>query len=264
MIDLHCHLLPGIDDGPRTAQESVELGDAAFADGIRVVAATPHLRGDYPMVRAEELAARCQELRTTFDAYCVPVEIVPAAEVDLTWAQGASEEQLRLASYGQQGTTLLLETPYPPLPPDFERRIFELFTTRGIRVLLAHPERNPTFQHDPERLAELVRRDVLVQVTAHSLVEAARRSRSRRLAEALVKEGLAHVIASDSHGTSDSHASRRGSPRLADAVRAAEALAPERARWMVSDAPAAVIAGAPLVPPSSPRPRGLLGRFARG
>jgi protein-tyrosine phosphatase len=258
MIDLHCHLLPGIDDGPRTAEESVELGDAAFADGIRVVAATPHLRGDHPMVRAEELAARCEELRTTFDAHCVPVEIVPAAEISLTWAQGASEEQLRLATYGQRGTDLLLETPYPPLPPDFERRIFELFTTRGIRVLLAHPERNPTFQEDPERLAELVRRDVLVQVTALSLVAAARRSRSRRLAEALVKEGLVHVIASDSHGPI------RPSPLLSDAVAVAEHLAPERAMWMVTDAPAAIIAGEPLVPPSSPRPRGLLARLGRG
>jgi protein-tyrosine phosphatase len=258
MIDLHCHLLPGIDDGPGTAEESVELGDAAFADGIRVAAATPHLRGDYPMVRAEELAARCEQLRTTFDAYCVPLEVVPAAEVSLSWAEEATEEELRLASYGQQGTDLLLETPYPPLPPDFERRIFELFTTRGIRVLLAHPERNPTFQHDPERLMELVRRDVLVQVTAHSLAGAARRSRSRRLAEALVQEGLAHVIASDSHGP------RRSLPMLSDAVAVAESIAPERARWMVSDAPAAIIAGAPLVPPPLPRPRGLLRRFVRG
>ena len=257
MIDLHCHLLPGIDDGPETADESVELGDAAFADGIRVVAATPHLRGDYPMVRVEELAARCEQLRETFDAYCVPLEVIPAAEVSLSWAEGASEEQLRLASYGQRGTCILLETPYPPLPPDFERRIFELFTTRGIRVLLAHPERNPSFQQDPERLAELVRRDVLVQVTSQSLVNAARRSHSRRLAEALVKEGLAHVIASDSHGP------RRSMPRLSDAVAFAESLAPERAWWMVSEAPAAILDGAPLAPPPLPRPRGLLARFAR-
>ena len=258
MIDLHCHLLPDIDDGPRSPKESVDLGDAAFADGTRVLAATPHLRGDHPAVVPAELAQRCEELRRDFEAYCVPVEIVSGGEVDLGWAERASDEDLRLVTYGQRGTDLLLETPYGPLDQSFEFRVYERFAGTGIRLLLAHPERNPSFQRDPARLAELVRTGVLIQITAGSLVSASGRSRSRRLAEHLVREGLAHVIASDSHGPG------RRAPRLSAAVDAAERLDPARALWMATEAPATILAGEPLDPPvSAPRRRGLLDRLTK-
>ena len=257
MIDLHCHLLAGIDDGPADIEASLELARAAQRDGTETIAATPHLRADHPQVRPHELAARCAALRERIAEAGLPLRIVSGGEVDTLWAQRASDEDLRLASFGQRGADLLLETPYGPLPDAFENLVFAL-TLRGYRILLAHPDRNPTFQRDPERLAELVRRGALVQVTALSLANPERGSRSRRMALGLVERGLAHVIASDSH------AADWRAPNLSAGVEAAARLAPRRARWMVTDAPAAVLAGAPLPEPPDERPRrGPLG-FRRG
>lgn len=188
VIDLHCHLLPALDDGPAEEQASIALARRLVEDGVRIAAATPHLRSDHPDVAPAELAGRCRALEDRCADEGVPLRIVPGGEVDLLWAQSASAEDLALASYGQRGSDLLVETPYGPLPRSFERLVSEL-QEAGFRILLAHPERSPTFQQDPQRLAELVARAVLVQVTASSLVGNPRRSRSTGLARALVENG---------------------------------------------------------------------------
>jgi protein-tyrosine phosphatase len=251
VIDLHCHLLPGIDDGPRDMAEAVALATEAARDGVRVVAATPHARDDHPGVHVDELAQRCRQVALALPAD-VELEIVPGAELDLLWAQRASDEELRLASYGGRGTDLLIETPYGELPLSFEDLLFAL-TVRGFRLLLAHPERSPAFQDDRGRLRRLAERGVLLQVTAPGLI-APRRSPHGRLARWLVQEGVAQVIASDAH----SAASIRP-PLLGAAVARAAALDPVRARWMVEDAPAAILAGEPLPEPPPQR----VGRLLR-
>ena len=258
VIDLHSHVLPGIDDGPRDLDGSLELVRAVREDGVTILAATPHLRADFPRVRVEEIASRCVSLNQHVREHG-DVQIVPAGEVDILWAHSASADELRLASYWQRGTDLLLETPYGPLMSNFERLVFQI-SVQGFRVLLAHPERNPTFQQDPKRLAALAERGVLLQVTAQSLAGSNRRSRSRRLALDLVREGIAHVIASDSHSAQSVRAS------LSAGVAAAAAVAPARAEWMVTDVPAAVLAGEPLPAAPSDRQaprRGLLRRGRR-
>lgn len=248
VIDLHCHLLPALDDGPAEEQASIALARRLVEDGVRIAAATPHLRSDHPDVAPAELAGRCRALEDRCADEGVPLRIVPGGEVDLLWAQSASAEDLALASYGQRGSDLLVETPYGPLPRSFERLVSEL-QEAGFRILLAHPERSPTFQQDPQRLAELVARAVLVQVTASSLVGNPRRSRSTGLARALVEERLAHVIASDSHDAGHS-----GRASLADGVEAAGQLAPARSLWMVTEAPEAILSGDELPAPPADRP----------
>jgi len=242
VIDLHCHLLPALDDGPATLAESLALAAASLQDGVQVLASTPHVRSDHPDVVPGELAGRCDELRSALAGEGIDLEIVCAGEVDLAWAMSASDEDLRLVTYGGRGTDILLETPYGPLPPGFEERVFELFAPRGMRVLLAHPERSMSFQSDPGRIRGLVDRGVLVQVTAQSLLRRSGSSRSRAVARWLVKEGVAHVIASDAHGDGSR-------ARLVDAVEAAARIDRARANWMVTEAPAAVLAGAPLGAP---------------
>jgi protein-tyrosine phosphatase len=247
MIDLHTHVLPGIDDGASNTEESLAMLETAADDGIEVVAATPHARDDYPDLPLRELPERCAELVAMRPPGALP-QLVPGAEVDLAWAQSASDEELRLASLAQRGHTVLVETPYAPLTPSFEGLLFQL-QARGFQVLLAHPERNSTLQREPERLEALARHGVLVQVTARSLLSG---KDSRRLATALVEQGVAHVIASDAHGSGAAHRA----PRLSEAVDAAILVAPERALWMVTEAPAAILAGEPPPdPPSAPRPR---------
>jgi protein-tyrosine phosphatase len=245
VIDLHTHVLPGVDDGAPDVEAARALAADAAAGGVAVMAATPHLRSDHPRVVASELAGRVAALRAALSG--VPIELVVGAEVDLERALIADGDELRLASYGQRGTDLLVETPYGGLPPSFEDLLFRI-AARGYRILLAHPERNRDFQREPRRLAALAERGTLVQVTAASLAEGRRRSATRRFAHALVQEGVAHVIASDDHG---------GGWRatLAAGVSAAARTAPARAQWMVTDAPAAILAGAPLPPPPAQRAR---------
>jgi protein-tyrosine phosphatase len=251
-IDTHVHLLPGIDDGPATLDESVDLARLLVEDRVGTAVATPHVRPDHPGVVPAELSGRCSALEEELQRAGVPLEVVAGGEVDLIWAGEASDEDLRLTTYGQRGRFVLVETPYSPLPRHFEQVLFEL-QMRVPGILLAHPERNPTFQQDPRRLDELVDGGILLQITASSLVTGG--SGSGRSARDLVKRRRAHVIASDAHG-----AERVARSPLAAGVEVAARLAPERAEWMVVDAPAAVLAGRTPKPPEPPPRRGRLAR----
>lgn len=262
MIDLHCHVLPGIDDGPRDMGEALELCRAAADDGVEVIAATPHLRHDHPRVRPDELAGRCEELNSALRAEGLPLYVVPGGEVDLLWAQTASDEELRMVSLCQGGRSLLVETPYRTLTDDFEHQLFRV-QVRGYRVLLAHPERNATLCDQPERLAALVQRGLLVQITAPAFQSAGdrngmRRSPARRFALRLVRDGLAHVVSSDAH--------RIGGPRpvgLSDAVRAVEDARAGAGTWMSRDVPNALLAGTALPAPPRAARRSPLSRLRR-
>ena len=152
-----------------------------------------------------ELAAHVRALQAALDAAGVALQVVSGGEVDVLWAQNASDDDLRAASYGARGTDLLVETPYGELPPIFEDLLFKI-RVRGFRVLLAHPERNRSFQQDPARLLRLVDGDVLVQVTAASVVGG---GRAGKLAQRLIADGHAHVIAGDLHRAGGSRASLR-------------------------------------------------------
>lgn len=258
VIDIHAHLLAAIDDGPATDEESVELARSMAADGVTTVAATPHLRDDHPGVVPEQLAGRRADLERRLAEEGVDLSVVTGGEVDVFWGRDASDEALRLVSYGQRGTDLLVETPYGELPHHFERTL-DAIRWRGYRVVLAHPERSPSFQRSRERLARLVSAGVLMQLTAASLA-GARKSPSRRFALAALSEGMAHVIASDAHGfaTADRAGMGHGRAMASEVDR-------RLAEWMVTDAPAAVIEGVPLPPrPRATAPRrGMLAR-ARG
>jgi protein-tyrosine phosphatase len=259
VLDLHCHILPGIDDGPAAVEESVTLARQMADDDVRVVAATPHCREDHPGVVPAELAERCRRLEDQLRQEGVALRVVPAGEVGLTWGLEASDEQLRLVSYMQRGRDLLVETPYGPLPGTFEEMLFKL-SVRGYRLMLAHPERNPSFHRDPGRLAELVQRGTLLQVTASSLARSPKDSKSAQLAHKLVMDGMAHVIASDMHGAA---APDRPTLRAGSAV-ALELVGSARTRWLVWDVPAAILKGAqlpPMPPAQRPQKSGLRSRL---
>lgn len=244
LVDIHAHLLPGIDDGPKALEGALEMARAAADVGIEVIAATPHLRADFPGVNVKELATRLLSLREALARNEIPLRVAAGAEVSLVWALEADDQHLALGSYGQRGTDLLVETPSGSAA-GLDRLLYEL-RVRGFRVTLAHPERSPEFQREHGPLGELVSQGVLLQVNAESLLETNKRSPLRRVAERLCREGLAHAIASDGHRA----ASWRPVTRLADAAEAASALVgPERARWMVQAAPAAIIEGVALPQP---------------
>jgi protein-tyrosine phosphatase len=255
LVDLHCHLLPDLDDGPATLDESVGLAAELAAGGVGTVVCTPHFRGDHPRVVPRNLRPLCDHLGEAIGHAGIELEVLPGAEVDLHRGIEATDAELHLASLGQRGTHLLVETPYSRLTSLFEEQLFEL-QVRGYTLLLAHPERNGAFQQRPQRLEALVRRGVLVQVTADALARPPAKSRSGRTARALLEAGLAHVISSDAHGPAFTRRT------LADGLHAAREVAGGRADWMVTDVPAAILAGEPI-PPPPPARRGIGGFLRR-
>jgi protein-tyrosine phosphatase len=242
VIDLHVHILPDVDDGPPDLSRSIQLARAAQVDGVQIVAATPHLRDDHPRVSPDELAGRCAALNRALAQADVALEVVPGGELDVLWVLDATPDELQLVSFDQRGTDVLLETPYGAIAPSFGAAIDRLWSL-GYRVLLAHPERNGGFQQAPGRLAALVSQGLLIQVTAGSVASRDPRSRSRALAMRLIEHGLAHVIASDAHS-----ATTFRPPNLSAAVAELSRIDPVRARWMVIDAPLAILAGHALPP----------------
>lgn len=259
-VDIHVHLLPGIDDGPRDLEGALALARSAVGAGTTTIAATPHLRSDFPDVHLDELADRCQEVREALDREGIPLRVVGGAEVSLSWALEASQDELRLASYDQRGTDLLIETPSANVI-GIDRLLYEL-RAAGYRITLAHPERNHQLPRHPSLLEALLDQGVLLQVNAESLHGVTARSGPRRFARQLCEQGLAHVIASDGH-----RADRwRPVTELAESLDAASGVMGQaRAEWMMSDAPAAIVAGRDLPEPPAVEPgRGWLSRVFSG
>jgi protein-tyrosine phosphatase len=249
VIDLHSHVLPGIDDGVRTIEASLDLLRAAADDGIERIAATPHVREDYPTT-PREMELRLAEVCGAAREAAIPVEILSGGELDLAFAARLGDDDLHRFGLGGNPTLLLLEFPYLGWPLALADVVFDL-QLRGFRVVLAHPERNGDVQFDPERLRPLVDSGVVVQLTAASLdgrLGGAPRAAAKRLLDAR----LAHLLASDAHAPD---------VRSVGLSRAATAAGDEAlALWLTEDVPEALLAGRPLPErPESPK-RGFLRR----
>lgn len=237
MIDLHSHILPGVDDGAATIEESVAIAEAAVADGIEVLAATPHVRSDYPTA-AETMERLVAQLATELAVREVPLRIVTGGEIALDRIDDLGLDELRRFALGANGDYLLLEFPYAGWPLGLAERVFAL-AARGLRPVIAHPERNAEAQQAPDRLDEVVTSGALLQVTAASLDGRLGR-RVQRAGLELVHRGLAHLIASDAHSPA-----LRGIGMSA----AAEAVGDEQlAAWLTRGVPGAIVDGRELPP----------------
>jgi protein-tyrosine phosphatase len=246
VIDLHSHILPALDDGPETVAGSLELARAAVADGIQVIAATPHVRDDYPTT-ADQMEAAVERMRAALAAEDVPLDVRPGGELDLE-RLALPHEELSRFGLGGSPTHLLVETPYTGWPLDLPERLFRL-RAAGFVPVLAHPERNADVQAGPQaRLGPLVESGTLVQLTAAS-VDGRLGRRAREASARLLELGLAHLIASDAHTPAIRAV---GMSAAADAV-GNGALA----GWLTHDVPAAIVAGEPPPPrpPAPPRKR---------
>jgi protein-tyrosine phosphatase len=193
MIDLHCHILPALDDGALDIRDSVGMGRQAAIDGIEAVCATPHIRHDHD-VRIEEVAGRVDELNTRLREEGVPVTVLQGGEVAETAVEDLSAEELGLLTLGD-GSWVLLEPAPGPLGDSLARRV-EHLAERGHRALIAHPERHVS-EDMYERMAGLVDNGALIQATADFFLRERTASGMRGLAEA----GLIHVLSSDAHSS---------------------------------------------------------------
>jgi protein-tyrosine phosphatase len=245
VIDLHTHILPGLDDGPRTLEESVAMARSAVADGIRVVAATPHVREDYP-TRAAEMERGVGELRQALATGGLTLDVRTGGEIALDCLGTLEADELARFGLAGNRSYLLIEFPYYGWPLDLGTRVFELHA-RGIIAILAHPERNAEVQAAPDRLGPLVEQGALFQVTAASLDGRLGRA-SRRAAFRLLELGLAHLVATDAH------APDLRAVGMTAAVRAVRDV--DLARWLTVDVPAAIMADERLpARPAERRPR---------
>ncbi len=253
MIDIHCHILPGIDDGPATLEESLALARAAVAAGTLAIVATPHVSWDYPANTAASIAAGVDELRAALDREAIDLKVYPGAELAMTRAAELPDDELvALRLGGPEGTHLLVECPLAPTAIGFEQLVGHL-RARGHEVVLAHPERCPAFQRDPSAYERLVAQGMLGQVTAGSLVGRFGRT-VQEYADRLVRDGLAQDVASDAHSAERRRPSIR--PELEEAGYR------EQADWLAHEVPYAILAGTmiPAPPPMPPpRARGLKG-----
>lgn len=241
VIDLHCHLLPGIDDGPQTVAGAVALARALVAAGIETAVATPHVSPAYPNTAAR-IGAAHERLRTALAREDVPLTVLAGAELDLLHARSLPSEELDALHLGDSHA-LLVECPFAAVAPHFEPMVAEL-QARGHVVVLAHPERSALFLRDLELLARLVEGGAYASLTAAAL--AGRFGGTpRRYARRAIAQRLAHDIASDAHDVV------ARPPLLRDAVDGAGY--GWAADWLLRDAPAAILADAPM-PPRPPAP----------
>lgn len=241
MIDLHCHILPGLDDGALDIRDSVGMARQAAIDGIELICATPHIRHDHD-VRIEEIADRVEELNDRLREEGVPVFVLHGGEVAETAVEGLSEEELGRVALGD-GEWILLEPAPGPLGDSLLHRV-EHLAERGHRTLIAHPERHVSADMY-ERIADLVAAGAMVQGTADFFLRERTEAGMRGLAEA----GLIHVL------SSDAHSSHGGRPvHLGEAfARVAEIEPPgSHLSWIRETAPRAIVEGEALVVPFGP------------
>ncbi len=234
MIDLHCHVLPGIDDGPQTIEESLAMARVAARGGTRVLVATPHVNRRYDN-RSSRIAPLVDDLNRRIGREGLELEVRPGAEVALLSVAGLDAEELLGLRLGN-GPWLLVEPPTAPVEDDVQGLLRALLE-RGHSVLLAHPERCPAFQRDPGALATLVGEGVLASVTASSL-RGHFGEEVARFALELLRSELIHNVASDAH-----HHELRPPTMLGELDRAG--MAP-LAQWLTTSVPRAILEGAEI------------------
>jgi protein-tyrosine phosphatase len=260
VIDLHCHILPGLDDGPANLEFSLAMAQKAVESNIQIIVATPHIRADYDGITAERIAAAAIELNEQIEDEGLPLRIIAGAEVAIPKLEELTDDELTLLSLGSGGY-VLLESPYGGGPVDVEAAVDEI-ERRGHSTILAHPERCPLFHADIERLAALSDRGVLCSITSASL-DGAFGDRARSFSIEMLRRGLVHDVASDAHD----HLHRP--PFLRSAIAGLDHDLPgiaACAAWYTVTAPVAILAGNDVPRPprfEAAQPSGLRRLFRR-
>ena len=236
MIDLHCHLLPGLDDGASDWNQSLEMCRVAVAEGIAEVVCTPHwVYGLYNNSR-ERILDSCGTLQRKLSDSGIALKVHPGCEIRLEPDILQRLTSGRLLTLNDTGRYALIELP-GEFTHNYVENCFRTLLAQGIIPVLSHPERNPGLIRCPERLCSWVEMGVICQITAASL-----RGRFgpliKRFTVTIIQHELAHIMASDAH------APIVRSPRLGEAVLdLMELVGPEVTERMVVSNPLAVLAG---------------------
>jgi protein-tyrosine phosphatase len=237
MIDLHCHLLHGIDDGPDTLEESLELCRIAVDDGVLHAIVTPHIHPGRWENNQASINAGCTALQQALDQHEIPLQLGYAAEVRLTECIPDQVARAEIPFYGDVDgyQIMLLEFPHGHIIPGSENLAGWLMDN-GIRPLIAHPERNKQIMKDSSQLQPYLDLGCWLQVTAGSVTGHFGRN-SQYIAHQLLEDDTVTVLASDGHNA------RARPPALSESFEyIANIYGIERARRLMVETPAAIVA----------------------
>jgi len=250
MIDLHCHILPGVDDGAKTLEDALEMARVAEKEGIEKIVATPHLfRDNFNYGNFDVIETKQRELAQAIRENNIAIELLPGAEVhifhDLLGAVRRSKEDLVI----NRSSYIFVEFPATHVFSGVKNLFFELMS-ENLTPIITHPERNAVFIQNPVLLYELVQMGALAQANSGSFL-GLYGERTEKAVFQFLELHLIHFIGSDSHSA------RSLSWRLRDAVEKAETIVgQERARALVKENPLAVVENkeVPFVlPPTNPK-----------
>ena len=213
MIDIHCHILPGIDDGPATLAEAVRMARIAVKDGIHTVVATPHCFDGVYNCEKLDIAAACQVLEEEFHLRRIPLKVVPGAEVRLTPEFFSLFQDNKIPFLGAAKACLLIELPEMFII-DAVTRVVRLLQDSNVRCIVAHPERNSQILARPDIVSKLIAAGAEMQLTAASIQGDFGRPQRDLARKILGTESICWL-------GSDGHCSKRRKPRLKKAVRIA-------------------------------------------
>jgi protein-tyrosine phosphatase len=196
-VDIHCHVLPGMDDGAKDWDESLAMARLAVEDGASTVIATPHQLGNFGHIAGDDIRLRTAELQERLSAANVKLTVLPGADVRIQDDMLDRLVRGDVLTLGDHQRHVLLELPhelYLPLEPVLDR-----LARHNVVGILSHPERNDGILRQPQVLAPLVEAGCLLQVTAGSLCGTFGAA-CQQLAERLLADGLVHFVATDGHG----------------------------------------------------------------
>ncbi|MDM1717145.1 tyrosine-protein phosphatase [Thiopseudomonas alkaliphila] len=199
MIDLHSHLLPGIDDGAPDLATALQLAKVALADGITHMVCTPHIHPGRYDNTPHSIEQALAELRAGLAEQQLALQVSAAAEVrfGMELMLAVKQRQIPFLGLWQQRPVLLLEFPHGELPFGAER-LTQWLLQQGIQPMIAHPERNKGLLRDPSKIKPLVQQGCLFQVTAGAVAGRFGQP-AQDLAERFLAEGLVTILASDAH-----------------------------------------------------------------
>jgi len=235
MIDVHHHLLPGLDDGSPDLATSVSMSRMAADDGITHVVCTPHASGRYTF-NPEIVAAKLAELRAALAAESITLTLGAGCDFHLSY-DNIQDALIHPTKYTVNGKNyLMVELPDFGISPSLSETFYEL-QLAGITSVLTHPERNPTLQKNPERLAEWMRNGMLTQVTTSSVLGRMGKE-AERMAHKLLANRWVHFLATDAHNLTSRP------PKMREAFDAvAKRYGADYARRLCVDNPLAVFEG---------------------
>lgn len=240
MIDMHSHILPGTDDGPKDISESLKMCDIALDDGIKTFVATPHnLNGVYKNGRKAVIDC-LGRFNRVIRRKGKNIAVLPGSDTYMGTELLTEIEKNNVMTINDGGKFLLLELPSFFISEQVKQQIFKL-KLMGITAVITHPERNNTLMEDTDVLHDFIQAGVLVQITAGSITGDFG-SEAKKNALLLLKLNMAHILASDAHNASSRP------PVLSKAVHmVSDEIGAEDANKMVSDTPASLIKG--VIPP---------------